>query len=306
PESNNQVTILAKLQKIPENNVCADCGAARPRWASVTYGSFICLNCSGKHRGLGVHISFVRSIEMDTWTEKELKSMMVGGNKELLDFFDKHGISRDMPIKQKYNTPVAELYREIIKAKIEGREPPTELAHPVENSTQTERLETDEDAEKRMLQETKERLASKFGEDGLASQSLGSTPAKTEESQLSDLTKFAEDSLSNLTKTLTDVGSSVMKTIKESKITESITESIGSGVENVRATLADPNLQANIRDGVQSGWSWFSNTATSLWTTAKETASSLAAEFMEEEKPAVGRVQSGIIPPSKSSNNLQS
>ena len=44
-----------------------------------------------------------------------------------------------------------------------------------------------------------------------------------------------------------------MKTIKESKITESITESIGSGVENVRATLADPNLQANIRDGVQSG-----------------------------------------------------
>ena len=50
---------------------------------------------------------------MDTWTEKELKSMTVGGNKELLDFFDKHGIPRDMPIKQKYNTPVAELYREM-------------------------------------------------------------------------------------------------------------------------------------------------------------------------------------------------
>ena len=50
---------------------------------------------------------------MDTWTEKELKSMMVGGNKELLDFFDKHGISRDMPSKQTYNTPVAELYREM-------------------------------------------------------------------------------------------------------------------------------------------------------------------------------------------------
>ena len=60
-----------------------------------------------------MHISFVRSIEMDTWTEKELKSMTVGGNKELLDFFDKHGIPRDMPIKQKYNTPVAELYREM-------------------------------------------------------------------------------------------------------------------------------------------------------------------------------------------------
>ena len=72
---------------------------------------------------------------------------------------------------------------------------------------------------------------------------------KTDDSQLSDLTKFAEESLNNLTKTLTDVGSNVMKTLKESKITESI----GSGVESVRATLADPNLQMNIRDSVQSG-----------------------------------------------------
>lgn len=103
-----------------------------------------------------------------------------------------------------------------------------------------------------------------------------------------------------------------MKTIKESKITESI----GTGVESVRATLADPNLQTNIRDSVQSGtsvmealqtgWSWLSSTATSLWSTAKETASSLAAEFMEEEQPKMDREQSGVIPPSKSSNDLQS
>lgn len=47
------------LRKVSGNDKCADCGKPEPDWASLNLGILICIECSGIHRNLGVHISKV-------------------------------------------------------------------------------------------------------------------------------------------------------------------------------------------------------------------------------------------------------
>jgi len=117
----------AEIRILPGNDRCVDCGGNHPQWASVTFGALMCLECSGAHRGMGVHISFVRSVTMDSWNEKQLKLMSNGGNGDLIAFWKKHGVDPRMPHNAKYHEPASELYRERLKARVEGRPLPTEM-----------------------------------------------------------------------------------------------------------------------------------------------------------------------------------
>jgi stromal membrane-associated protein len=93
---------IKSLLKLEGNKVCADCKRNKrklqpssleiscanadknlftdPRWASWNLGIFICIRCSGIHRGMGTHISRVKSVDLDAWTDEQLQSVLKWGN----------------------------------------------------------------------------------------------------------------------------------------------------------------------------------------------------------------------------------
>lgn len=80
--SNRAYSVSKILREIPGNDHCAECGAPDPEWASLNLGILMCIECSGIHRNLGVHISKVRSINLDVkvWEPTVLDLFQALGN----------------------------------------------------------------------------------------------------------------------------------------------------------------------------------------------------------------------------------
>lgn len=111
---------LTLLQSLTGNNRCIDCNEVDATWASVTYGCVMCLKCSGRHRGLGVKRSFVKSLTLDSWNHVQVLSMLEGGNAQLSQFFTNHKMgnsdcnsnSTALSTLDRYNTKAAVFYKE--------------------------------------------------------------------------------------------------------------------------------------------------------------------------------------------------
>uniref|UniRef100_A0A0K8TB35 Arf-GAP domain-containing protein n=1 Tax=Lygus hesperus TaxID=30085 RepID=A0A0K8TB35_LYGHE len=72
--------LLNQMLRNEDNKYCVDCDAKGPRWASWNIGIFLCIRCAGIHRNLGVHISKVKSVNLDTWTPEQVVSLQNMGN----------------------------------------------------------------------------------------------------------------------------------------------------------------------------------------------------------------------------------
>lgn len=153
---------LSLLKSMNGNARCVDCGDRNPQWAAVSYGALLCLQCSGHHRSLGVHVSCVRSITMDEWSPHHVLNMLEGGNEQLTGFFTRHHLSpsalQENPrssavtaenvTQLRYRTRAAEFYRKQLRLHVDrvldagpyqGRELSRRLRRPhVEHRNTTE------------------------------------------------------------------------------------------------------------------------------------------------------------------------
>ncbi|CAM9506429.1 unnamed protein product [Lampetra planeri] len=64
--------IILDVQRLPGNNMCCDCSAPDPTWLSTNLGVLTCIECSGIHREMGVHISRIQSLKLDRLGNSEL------------------------------------------------------------------------------------------------------------------------------------------------------------------------------------------------------------------------------------------
>ncbi|PLW20832.1 hypothetical protein PCANC_08240 [Puccinia coronata f. sp. avenae] len=102
--------VLKAMLRQPENKLCADCKRNDPRWASTNLGCFMCIRCSGIHRSMGVHITRIKSIDLDTWTPEQVACVQRWGNKRANAYWEAHLRPGHMPPDHKIESFIRSKY----------------------------------------------------------------------------------------------------------------------------------------------------------------------------------------------------
>ena len=238
---------------------------------------------------------------MDSWTDPQLALMKKGGNANCASYLSKNGILPSTPIKQKYESGPAQLYKEVLKARVAGLPEPTSLPTPAPRSTGStrstgsmgsssgdrgdpngmERLKGETEAQyvarqTRLREEAKARMAAKFGGGGMGSmRSMGSSGGR--------MAGIGSDSSYDPNRGGYGAGAGLD--------VDSVVSGLGSafatlgsygqqGMSTISSYANDPNLKDNVNRSYNTGLA----TGASMWSSMTAAVSQVAATITEPEE----------------------
>jgi hypothetical protein len=103
-----QAQVLARAMR---EGKCFECGASFPDWCSLSLLCLLCLSCAGKHRSLGVHISFVQSLSLDAIPADALQGLLTDRPASALEAV----IDRSLPLQTRYISEKVDQHRARVK-----------------------------------------------------------------------------------------------------------------------------------------------------------------------------------------------
>lgn len=149
-QHDRHLSLLMELLREDQNRYCADCRSKGPRWSSWNLGIFVCITCAGIHRNLGVHISKVKSVNLDAWTPEQIKNVQEWGNKRAGEYYEYHlpdGFRRpqgDSGLEQF----VRNKYEKKLYISKEGPPPPREVKPSQEKTSKERKISNDSENKK--------------------------------------------------------------------------------------------------------------------------------------------------------------
>jgi len=205
---------LKEIRSQNGNNICVECDKLNPQWISVTYAIWMCIECSGKHRSLGLHLSQVKSITMDKWSPKEIERVEMGGNRAMREFIDSHESTFDetWSLEEKYQSQLLALYRDKVTMEAAGEiwiEEESPIYSQMKDTTSVTAVEvkTEEDTSiipARIVEVEVEQPPSTFGRLGQGLALAGDYVRETTKQAADELTEF-KDANATLTSTKQNV-----------------------------------------------------------------------------------------------------
>ena len=230
------------------NTTCFDCGDENPKWASLNNGIILCLKCAGIHRSFGLQISTIRSVQIDSWNDKQIKYISQGGNIKFKNFLAEYKIEPTSSVDLKYKSKAAEYYRYLLRNEVEKIFDQNYKPNEMEKPDLTKGIEIIE------IKQNDKEIDNNFyiGSDN-PNQKQDNTFLGAFGSFLKDFTSYAKDAADTVTKNINEV--KIADTvINAGNAMIDFAKSSGEFIVNKTKEAANSEIVQNLAKGAESGF----------------------------------------------------